>query len=91
MRARTFGQCIDAVRALDVEWNDGPVAGRDRRDHPAPSCGRRSCRCRRCRANPLARPSSGDFTFYFRSNSAMDTNSAIADVRADRRHDLGRA
>ena len=27
VRARTFGQCIDAVRAMDVEWADGPVAG----------------------------------------------------------------
>ena len=27
VRARTFGQCIDAVRAMDVEWNPGPVAG----------------------------------------------------------------
>ena len=27
VRARTFGQCIDAIRALDVEWRDGPVAG----------------------------------------------------------------
>src|SRR3546814_7516213 len=29
----------------------------------------------------LARTVGGDFTFWFRSNSAMDTNSAIADVR----------
>ena len=27
VRARTFGQCIDAIRAIDVVWNDGPVAG----------------------------------------------------------------
>ena len=27
VRADTFGQCIDAVRAMRVEWADGPVAG----------------------------------------------------------------
>ncbi|WP_107766485.1 molybdopterin cofactor-binding domain-containing protein [Nocardioides terrigena] len=82
VRAETFGQCIDAVRALDVEWADGPVAGESD-----------STILRKLRSaqlpmpalppNPLARTVGGDFTFYFRSNSAMDTNSAIADVRDD--------
>ena len=27
VRAATFGQCIDAVRAMDVEWNPGTVEG----------------------------------------------------------------
>ncbi|PUA79741.1 molybdopterin cofactor-binding domain-containing protein [Nocardioides currus] len=83
VRAATFGQCIDAVRALDVEWKDGPVA----KENDASIL-------RRLRAaqlpmpalpdTPLARTITGDFTFYFRSNSAMDTNSAVADVRKDR-------
>lgn len=82
VRAETFGQCIDAVRALDVEWADGPVAGESD-----------ATILRRLRSaqlpmpalppNPLAKTIGGDFTFYFRSNSAMDTNSAIADVRDD--------
>ncbi|GAB3776413.1 isoquinoline 1-oxidoreductase beta subunit [Nocardioides ginsengisegetis] len=83
VRADTFGQCIDAIRAMKVEWNDGPVAGESDEDivHelkaaelalPAPP------------DNPLAETLEADFLFYFRSNSAMDTNSAIADVRADR-------
>ncbi|MGN6781907.1 MAG: molybdopterin cofactor-binding domain-containing protein, partial [Marmoricola sp.] len=29
VRAETFGQCIDGVRALDVEWNPGTVEGED--------------------------------------------------------------
>lgn len=83
VRAKTFGQCIDAVRALDVQWADGPVAGESdatvlRRlrsaQLPMPALP----------GNPLAQTVGGDFTFYFRSNSAMDTNSAIADVRSDR-------
>ena len=83
MRARTFGQCIDAVRALDVAWDDGPVAGEDdasvlaslkAAEVPFPDLP----------ATPLAETFEADFTFYFRSNSPMDTNSAVADVRADR-------
>lgn len=85
VRAKTFGQCIDAIRTLDVTWNDGPVAGESDADVLA-----------RLRAaelplqlpdlpdNPLIKIKSLDLTFYFRSNSAMDTNSAIADVRPDR-------
>ena len=83
VRARTFGQCIDAVRALDVAWDDGPVAGEDdasvlaslkAAEVPFPDLP----------ATPLAETFEADFTFYFRSNSPMDTNSAVADVRADR-------
>ncbi|MCF6376185.1 molybdopterin-dependent oxidoreductase [Nocardioides KLBMP 9356] len=82
VRAATFGQCIDAVRALDVVWKDGPVAGESD-----------ATILRKVRAaqlpmpalpdTPLAQTVSGDFTFWFRSNSPMDTNSAIADVRPD--------
>jgi len=83
VRAATFGQCIDAVRALDVAWKDGPVAGESDEtilrkvraaQLPMPALP----------STPLTQTVSGDFTFWFRSNSAMDTNSAIADVRPDR-------
>ncbi|WP_245596647.1 molybdopterin cofactor-binding domain-containing protein [Nocardioides alkalitolerans] len=82
VRARTFGQCIDAVRAIEADWEDGPVAGEDdasileglrRAQLPLPALP----------SLPLLRTVNQDFTFYFRSNSAMDTNSAIADVRSD--------
>lgn len=83
VRADTFGQCIDAVRAMRVEWADGPVAGLSDEDveaelkaaelpmAPVPD-------------NPLARTVDQTFTFHFRSNSALDTNAAVADVRSDR-------
>lgn len=83
VRAKTFGQCIDAIRAMKVEWNPGPVAGQSDADIvaelkavglplvPVPD-------------NPLAKTVTGEFTFYFRSNSALDTNAAVADVRSDR-------
>lgn len=83
VRAETFGQCIDAVRALEVVWKAGSVVGesdatilRKLRSAQLPMP--------QLPDTPLAQTVSGDFTFYFRSNSAMDTNSAIADVRPDR-------
>jgi isoquinoline 1-oxidoreductase beta subunit len=83
VRAETFGQCIDAIRAMKVDWVDGPVAGLSDADIvdelraaelPLPTLP----------DNPLAKTVELDVLFYFRSNSAMDTNSAIADVRPDR-------
>ncbi|HAS11166.1 MAG TPA: isoquinoline 1-oxidoreductase, partial [Acidimicrobiaceae bacterium] len=29
IRARTFGQCIDALQIIEVEWDDGPAVGLD--------------------------------------------------------------
>ncbi len=83
VRARTFGQCIDAIRALRVEWNPGPLDGLGDQDILAEV---------RAAEIPLAVPAvpglattvEGDFTFWFASNSALETNCAIADVRADR-------
>ncbi|MDX3231054.1 molybdopterin cofactor-binding domain-containing protein [Streptomyces sp. ME19-01-6] len=83
VRAETFGQCIDAVRALDVEWNPGPVAGESDETILA--------RLRKAEL-PLAIPKvpllagtvEADFTFMFRSSAALEPNCAIADVRSDR-------
>ncbi|WP_433803368.1 molybdopterin cofactor-binding domain-containing protein [Actinomycetospora sp. CA-084318] len=80
VRAKTFGQCIDAVNALEVRWAAGTVAGED--DDSV---------LRKLRAGelPLAVPKGvgktleNDFVFYFRSNSSLETNCAIADVRAN--------
>ncbi|GAY11855.1 molybdopterin cofactor-binding domain-containing protein [Pseudonocardia sp. N23] len=81
VRARTFGQAIDAVNALQVSWNRGTVAGED--DESV---------LRRVRAAelPMAVPAGVGktvdraFTFYFASNSSLETNCCIADVREDR-------
>ncbi|WP_418058690.1 molybdopterin cofactor-binding domain-containing protein [Pimelobacter simplex] len=78
VRARTFGQCIDAVRALDVAWKAGSVPGKSADDIAK--------ELRRAQL-PLAVPKlgattvEGDFTFHFRSGSALEPNCAIADVR----------
>ncbi|MET7762869.1 molybdopterin cofactor-binding domain-containing protein [Streptomyces sp. NPDC005393] len=83
VRAETFGQCIDAVRALDVEWEPGPVEGESDKTILA----------RLSKAElPLAVPKvpllagkvEADFTFMFRSSAALEPNCAIADVRSDR-------
>jgi isoquinoline 1-oxidoreductase beta subunit len=83
VRAETFGQCIDAVRALDVEWEPGPVEGESDKTILA--------RLREAEV-PLAVPKvplladtvEADFTFMFRSSAALEPNCAIADVRSDR-------
>ncbi|MEU8354399.1 molybdopterin cofactor-binding domain-containing protein [Nonomuraea sp. NPDC048882] len=80
VRAETFGQCIDAVRALRVSWRPGTVDGKS--DESV-------LRELKAAELPLGpRPPTpvveGTFTFAFRSNSALEPNCAIADVRADR-------
>ncbi|MFD9077015.1 molybdopterin cofactor-binding domain-containing protein, partial [Streptomyces lasiicapitis] len=81
VRARTFGQCIDAVRALRVSWKPGAAAGKS--DESV---------LKKLRAAelpigllpPLTPSVEETFTFHFRSNSALEPNCAIADVRSDR-------
>ncbi|MBT2488638.1 xanthine dehydrogenase family protein molybdopterin-binding subunit [Streptomyces sp. ISL-96] len=80
VRARTFGQCIDAVRALQVSWKPGSAEGKSDesvrkqlRDAELP-----------LGLPPLTPSVEASFTFHFRSNSALETNCAIADVRSDR-------
>ncbi|WP_377274456.1 molybdopterin cofactor-binding domain-containing protein [Peterkaempfera sp. SMS 1(5)a] len=83
VRGRTFGQCIDAVRALQVTWGPGTEDGASdatvlKELHNAEL--------------PLVVPPldlltkavDARFTFHFASNSALEPNCAIADVRADR-------
>lgn len=70
------------MRALDVEWGPGTVEGKSDKDILA---GLRKAEL------PLAVPSvpvltktvKADFVFWFASNSALETNGAIADVRRD--------
>jgi isoquinoline 1-oxidoreductase beta subunit len=81
VRGATFGQCIDAVRALVVEWGPGTEDGQSdatvlgELQALVPFLG--------ATANPLAKSVTGEFTYYFRSNSPLETNCAIADVRSN--------
>ncbi|MEV6165427.1 molybdopterin cofactor-binding domain-containing protein [Streptomyces sp. NPDC052052] len=80
VRAETFGQCIDAVRALRVSWTSGTVQGKSDESVLAEL---------QAAELPLGLPPltpsvEATFTFHFRSNSALEPNCATADVRADR-------
>jgi isoquinoline 1-oxidoreductase beta subunit len=82
VRAATFGQCIDAVRALDVDWAPGSAEGASDATILA--------ELKKAEV-PLAVPSvpllastvEASFTFMFRSSAALEPNCAIADVRPD--------
>jgi isoquinoline 1-oxidoreductase subunit beta len=82
VRGDTFGQCIDAIRALDVDWGPGTADGKSdasvladlkKAELPVPPP-----------VNLLAKTLDRRFTFYFRPGDALETNCAIADVRSDR-------
>jgi isoquinoline 1-oxidoreductase subunit beta len=81
VRGETFGQCIDAIRALDVAWAPGPAAGKSdanvladlkAAELPVPPP-----------VNLLAKTLDQRFTFHFRPGDPLETNTAVADVRAD--------
>ncbi|HWE55944.1 MAG TPA: molybdopterin cofactor-binding domain-containing protein [Acidimicrobiales bacterium] len=82
VRGQTFGQCIDAVDALQVVWNPGTEAGKSDADVLAEL---------KAAELPMVSPASPllaktvdrTFTFHFVSNSPLETNCAVADVRAD--------
>ncbi|MER7154565.1 molybdopterin cofactor-binding domain-containing protein [Streptomyces lydicus] len=81
VRGETFGQCIDALRALEVTWGPGTVDGES--DETV-------LRKLRAAALPMVVPPlltkkiDAEFTFAFASNSPLEPDNAIADVRADR-------
>lgn len=82
VRAKTFGQCIDAVRIIEADFGDGVVGTADDESVMAEL---------RKAEIPLAVPKlpllgvqvDTDFEFMFRSSAALETNCAIADVRDD--------
>jgi isoquinoline 1-oxidoreductase subunit beta len=81
VRAETFGQCIDAIRALRVEWGPGSVDGKSDADVLA------DLKQAELPLGPPVDPTAESledlFTFYFRPGDPLETNSAVADVRAD--------
>jgi isoquinoline 1-oxidoreductase beta subunit len=80
IRGRTFGECISAIQIADVTWGPGPVDGQSDATVLA---------ALKAAAPPLAAVPdgalsvSGEFTFYFASNTPLEPDCAIADVRAD--------
>ena len=81
VRAATFGQCIDAVRALDVEWGPGTVDGKSDADVLAELT---AAELPMTPALPLIKTLDERFTFHFRPGDPLETNCAVADVTSDR-------
>ncbi|MDX6678082.1 MAG: isoquinoline 1-oxidoreductase subunit beta [Solirubrobacteraceae bacterium] len=77
----TFGHCIDAVRALEVTWNPGPLDGTSEDDVLAVLD---QAELPLAPAAPLATSIERVFTFHFTPGEPLETNCAIADVRSDR-------
>jgi isoquinoline 1-oxidoreductase subunit beta len=80
VRARTFGQCIDAIRALKVSWNPGTV------DKESDQTLLKELKANELpfgdqTGNPAASVIDESFTFWWKCNSALEPNTAIADVR----------
>lgn len=83
VRARSFGECIDAVDALDVTWVPGAAAGKSDESvlaelHAA------ELPFGATDLPLLAETVDESFTFYFVSNSPLETNCAVADVTSTR-------
>lgn len=78
--ADTFGQCIDAIRALDVSWGPGSVDGES--DSTVLAKLRAAAIPFAAPALPLAKTIEHEFVFHWKSNTALEPQTAIADVRA---------
>jgi isoquinoline 1-oxidoreductase beta subunit len=79
VRARTFGECIDAVDALDVTWGPGTEDGRSDDSVLA------ELKAAELPFTPelpslLVSTIDQSFAFYFVSNSPLETNCAVAHV-----------
>jgi isoquinoline 1-oxidoreductase beta subunit len=81
VRGQTFGQCIEAIDALQVVWSSGTVDGVSDKtvlgdlrsaELPLPPP-----------VNLLAKTLQQQFTFYFRPGDPLETNCAIADVASN--------
>ncbi|MGH9093597.1 MAG: molybdopterin cofactor-binding domain-containing protein, partial [Acidimicrobiales bacterium] len=81
VRGQTFGQCIDAVRALQVDWGPGDVDGEsDATVHQQLKAAQLPFAVPTL---PLAETIEHEFTFWWKSNSALEPQTAVADVLPD--------
>ena len=82
VRARTFGQCIDAIRRLDVAWDPGTVEGES---DASIMLELRKAELPMLVPNVplLTKTVDARFEFMFRSSAALEPYCAIADVRSD--------
>ncbi|UTI66038.1 molybdopterin-dependent oxidoreductase [Paraconexibacter antarcticus] len=80
VRAKTFGQCFDAVRALNVKWGGGTV------DDKSSASVLADLKKSEIPLTPALPGTTIDetFIFNFRPGDALEPNCAVADVRKDR-------
>ena len=79
VRGETFGQCVDAIEALDVVWGPGSVDGKSDADVLADL---RKAEIPLTPALPLGSSLEEVFTFHFRPGDPLETNCAVADVKS---------
>ena len=92
VRARTFGQCIDAIRAMKVRWSDGSAAGKnadtvlaDLRKAELPLTPGIPDIPGLPQVKELApKQVEEEFVFHFRPGDPLEPNTAVADVRKDK-------
>ncbi|HWF55980.1 MAG TPA: molybdopterin cofactor-binding domain-containing protein [Solirubrobacteraceae bacterium] len=77
VRAQTFGQCIDAIEALRVDWGPGTVDGKSDASVLADLHKREELMTPQL---PGTKSIEQLFTFYFRPGDPLETNCAVADV-----------
>jgi isoquinoline 1-oxidoreductase subunit beta len=82
IRAETFGQCIDAIGMIDVTWRPGAVAGQS--DDTVEAQLRAALPDLTAPLSLIADSVDAEFFFAFASNSPLEPDIAIADVRSDR-------
>jgi isoquinoline 1-oxidoreductase beta subunit len=80
VRAKTFGQCIDAIRALDVTWNVG-TTGPVNTDGILAKIAAVSLPMEP--ALPGAEVIENTYKFNYRASGPLEPNSAVADVKPD--------
>ncbi|TNC29489.1 molybdopterin cofactor-binding domain-containing protein [Amycolatopsis alkalitolerans] len=80
VRGETFGQCVDAVRALKVSWGPGSVDG-ESDDTILAKLKAAEIPLVVPNLPPLTKTIEQVFTFYWKSNSALEPQTAVADVR----------
>jgi isoquinoline 1-oxidoreductase beta subunit len=81
IRAQTFGQCIDAIGAIQVTWGAGTV---DNQSDSSVLAALKAAELPLIVPPLLAQTVDAEFTFAFASNSPLEPDNAIADVRSDR-------
>lgn len=79
VRARTFGQCVDAIHALDVSWNPGPVEGTS--DASIEKELKAATPPMVLPDLPGAKTFESEYTFAFANNAPLEPATAIADVK----------